>query len=77
MMKAVQTHKPLRRSKPINLPVQEHDYDAFLIQFSTRSSGGFAISCDGIPVQSSIEELISRFATSKENPPCLLKPHDI
>ena len=57
MMKAVQTHKPLRRSKPINLPVQEHDYDAFLIQFSTRFSGGFAISCDGIAGEFSIEDL--------------------
>ena len=56
-MKAVQTHKPLRRSKPINLPEQEHDDDAFLIQFSTRFSGGFAISCDGIPGEFSIEEL--------------------
>ncbi|MFM5427970.1 hypothetical protein ACET8G_13990 [Aeromonas veronii] len=57
MMKAVQTHKPLRRSKPINLPVQEHDNDAFLIQFSTRFSGGFAISRDGIAGEFSIEDL--------------------
>ena len=57
MMKAVQTHKPLRRSKPINLPVQEHDNDAFLIQFSTRFSGAFAISCDGIAGELSIEDL--------------------
>ena len=57
MMKAVQTHKPLRRSKPINQPVQEHDNDAFLIQFSTRFSGGFAISCDGIAGEFSIEDL--------------------
>ena len=57
MMKAVQTHKHLRRSKPINLPVQEHDNDAFLIQFSTRFSGGFAISCDGIAGEFSIEDL--------------------
>ena len=56
-MKAVQTHKPQRRSKPINLPVQEHDNDAFLIQFSTRFSGGFAISCDGIAGEFSIEDL--------------------
>lgn len=56
-MKTVQTRKPLRRSKPINLPVQEHDYDAFLIQFSTRFSGGFAISCDGIAGEFSIEDL--------------------
>ncbi|MCH7370959.1 MULTISPECIES: hypothetical protein [Aeromonas] len=57
MMKAVQTHKPLRRSKPVNLPLQEQDADAFLIQFSTRFSGGFAISCDGIPGEFSIEDL--------------------
>ncbi|WP_310596789.1 hypothetical protein [Aeromonas aquatica] len=57
MMKAVQTHKPLRRSKPINLPPQEQDDDSFLIQFSTRFSGGFAISCDGIPGEFSIEDL--------------------
>ncbi len=57
MMKAVQTHKPLRRSKPINLPVQEQDGDGFLIQFSTRFSGGFAVSCDGIAGEFSIEEL--------------------
>ena len=57
MMKAVQTHKPPRRSKPINLPVQEQDGDNFLIQFSTRFSGGFAISCDGIAGEFSIEEL--------------------
>ena len=48
MMKAVQTHKPpASPANPSTCP-QEHDYDAFLIQFSTRSSGGFAISCDGI-----------------------------
>lgn len=57
MMKAIHTHKPLRRSKPINLPVQEQDPDAFLIQFSTRFSGGFAISCDGIAGEFSIEDL--------------------
>ena len=57
MMKAVQTHKPLRRSKPINLPPQEQGSDAFLIQFSTRFSGGFAISCDGIAGEFSIEDL--------------------
>ena len=57
MMKTVQTRKPLRRSKPINLPVQEHDDDGFLIQFSTRFSGGFAISCDGIAGEFSIEDL--------------------
>ena len=57
MMKHVQIRKPLRRCKPINLPVQEHDDDAFLIQFSTRFSGGFAISCDGIAGEFSIEEL--------------------
>ena len=56
-MKAIQTHKTLRRSKPINLPPQEQDCDAFLIQFSTRFSGGFAISCDGIAGEFSIEEL--------------------
>ncbi|ATP07599.1 MULTISPECIES: hypothetical protein [Aeromonas] len=57
MMKTIHTHKPLRRSKPINLPVQEQDSDAFLIQFSTRFSGGFAISCDGIAGEFSIEDL--------------------
>ncbi|MGY4108045.1 hypothetical protein [Aeromonas encheleia] len=57
MMKAIQTHKPLRRSKPINLPPQEQDDDSFLIQFSTRFSGGFAISCDGIAGEFSIEDL--------------------
>ncbi len=57
MMKSVQTRKPLRRSKPINLPVQEQDGDGFLIQFSTRFSGGFAISCDGIAGEFSIEDL--------------------
>jgi len=57
MMKNVQIRKPLRRCKPINLPVQEHDNDAFLIQFSTRQSGGFAISCDGIAGEFYIEDL--------------------
>ncbi|MGL5599065.1 MAG: hypothetical protein ACRDDA_13375 [Aeromonas sp.] len=56
-MKAVNTHKPLRRSKPINLPLQEQDIDGFLIQFNTRFSGGFAISCDGIAGEFSIEDL--------------------
>ena len=57
MMKTVQTRKPLRRSKPINLPLQEQDADSFLIQFSTRFSGGFAISHDGIAGEFSIEDL--------------------
>ena len=57
MMKTIHTHKPLRRSKPINLPVQEQDSDAFLILFSTRFIGGFAISCDGIAGEFSIEDL--------------------
>lgn len=57
MMKTIQTHKPLRRSKPINLPLQEQDADSVLIQFSTRFSGGFAISCDGIAGEFSIEDL--------------------
>jgi hypothetical protein len=57
MMKAVQTHKPLRRSKPINLPVQEHDDDAFLIQFSTRLQRRLRHLCDGIAGEFSIEEL--------------------
>ncbi|WP_218328784.1 hypothetical protein [Aeromonas sp. sif2433] len=56
-MKTIQTHKPLRRSKPINLPPQEQDDDSFLIQFSTRFSGGFAISCDGTAGEFSIEDL--------------------
>ena len=56
-MKAIHTRKPLRRSKPINLPPQEQDSDAFLVQFSTRFSGGFAISCDGIAGEFSIEDL--------------------
>ncbi|PJG58089.1 hypothetical protein [Aeromonas cavernicola] len=57
MMKTIPMRKPLRRSKPIDLPTPEHDDDIFLIQFSTRFSGGFAICCDGIAGEFSIEDL--------------------
>ncbi|MCS3456733.1 hypothetical protein ACW5WQ_05540 [Aeromonas rivuli] len=56
MMKAIHTHKPLRRSKPINLPPMDPS-PGYLIQFNTRFSGGFAIQCDGFPAEFSIEDL--------------------
>ena len=55
-MKAIHTHKPLRRSKPINLPPMDPS-PGYLIQFNTRFSGGFAIQCDGFPAEFSIEDL--------------------
>lgn len=58
-MKKITTRTPLRRCKPLELPLHDVLSDhPFLIQFSTCYSGGYAIQCDGLPGEFSIEDLV-------------------
>ncbi|MBZ6067116.1 hypothetical protein [Aeromonas schubertii] len=56
-MKKLITHKPLRRSKPLELPPEEPFAQAILIRFGTASCGGYAIELDGCPGEFSIDDL--------------------
>ncbi|ENY71437.1 hypothetical protein G114_13393 [Aeromonas diversa CDC 2478-85] len=56
-MKKLITHKPLRRSKPLELPQDEPFVHTTLIRFSTASCGGYAIEIDGCPGEFSIDDL--------------------